>query len=185
VIAALLLAGGGTAAALIITGDEDADTAGQSQSAGDEQTDSNDGEGDVKPSQPEDGGGATEKQPAPSEPEPAPEDPAADEDAAVEAVSTHWQLIADGDYGAAWDYLSDPPTTRDGYIRSHERDRIESVDYSFTASVDGDRGVAEVSYLVTVDRCGTKNWSGTYDMVKVRGQWLIERSNLTDDNPDC
>jgi serine/threonine protein kinase len=188
VIAALLLAGGGTAAALIITGDKDEETSSQSDGTGaSDDADSSDDGGDVKPSQPEGETGPIEKQPAPGETDPAPppEDPAAEEAAAVEAVSTHWQLIADGDYGTAWEYFSSPQTTRDGFIRSHERDRIESVDYSFTATVDGDSAIAEVDYLVTVDRCGTKNWSGTYDMVKVSGQWLIDRSNLTDDNPDC
>jgi serine/threonine-protein kinase len=186
IVAALLLAGGGTAAALIISKDKKSPRATSAAAAAAPVTTS-----DTMPtpdnSTPTDTGGTQTQPPVGSDTTPTdtapatpPPDTSADAAAASAAAEGHWQAIAAGEYGVAFDYFTSSHTGRQAWINSHQNDRISKVKSHWkTDSVDGDSAVVEPTKLRTVSGSkGCQTWSGTYTMAKEGGEWKIAQADL-------
>jgi serine/threonine-protein kinase len=188
IVAALLIAGGGTAAALIATKDKKSPEQSSASAPASPRTT---GGSDALPPETTQRKPTVPTPPVTPKPQtpttPVPSDPPADtgaaDRAAVEAAAEgHWDAIARGAYGEAFDYFaSTNPQNRSNWIAAHKRDKIESVDANWKAgSVNGASATARVVSLRTVSGNGCQDWSGYYDMVKEGGEWKIADSHLND-----
>jgi hypothetical protein len=173
VIAALVLVAGGIGAALIVTKDK-----GKSSSASVTPVQ----KPQPKPKVPK----RSHTPPVTPDPTPKPKaDPGPSigeqSQAAEAAVNEYWDDIAAHDFSSAYDFYASPATSRDAWISSEEQEGINGVEREFSMSGVGDgHATANVVRLVTRDdHCGTRHWSGSYDMVRQNGNWLIGQVNLT------
>jgi hypothetical protein len=191
IVAALLVAGGGTAAARIVTKHKGSKRAASSQPAASPAADSK-----VTATPPE----ATPRAkpsavpvtppPVDNTPTPTPTPPkkpsnggsgAGERAAVAAAVQAHWDAIGNHDFDTAYDYFaSSYGGSRANWVRTHQNDRITSVNASLTGgNVRGSYATANVVSLQTDSRDGCRDWSGYYDMVKEGGEWKIVKAHLT------
>jgi hypothetical protein len=182
VVAALLLAAGGTAAALIVTKDDE----GPKETASQPTPTDEPGPSEPGPGADPDEGITIDPDPGPGAPtEPAPPvDTGAEEAAAQEAVTRHWDLIDQGEYVAAYAIFTTPYTNRNGqagWVSSHQNDGIESASADVGgASISGSTGTVTLNAGRSVDKNGPQCFSGTYDMKKVGGEWRIADSRVSE-----
>jgi len=103
---------------------------------------------------------------------------------AVEAVKQHWDDIASGNLGGAYETCTAASCEAEPVWLSNERrEHIESVtDRRFELVPGGNASEAtvRVASLRTVAReSGCKTWTGTYTMIKEAGAWRISEVHLT------
>jgi len=96
-------------------------------------------------------------------------------------VAEHWSNIESGDYAAAYSLLGPRlQTGESGWTAAHAEDALTS------ASIEVGRPVFSSSTSATVPvirlrteaQSGCFNWSGSYGMLKVGGNWRINRSGI-------
>jgi hypothetical protein len=66
------------------------------------------------------------------------------------------------------------------WISAHQSDGIYSVNVAVNATVhSSSSATATIAKMATLDNHGCKNWSGSWEMTKINGQWRISKSNLS------
>jgi hypothetical protein len=119
-------------------------------------------------------------------PPPTPKDaPTGDgaEHAARQTVVNHWSALKRRDYAEAWSYFTSPFTdqnSRSTWIDSHKSDGTDSIDVKVgPADISGDTGSVRLEYARTHSaRAGRQCFTGSYDVRKVGGTWLIADSRV-------
>ena len=116
--------------------------------------------------------------------------------AALDAVNSHWQDIKNGDYNAAYQYLT--PNAVNGqsqsqWVAAHNQDGIQDVQYSFSLNwVNGNQARVDISQLQTKSHdavtgnnaSGCQRWTGYYSLINQSGSWLINEDHLSP-SPSC
>ena len=181
VVAALLLVAGGLGAALIVTKGKKSDRAVTSSAVTPPaKTAKPKGTAPKKPSTPH--------RVVPVTPPPTrPKGPSIAEQSqgAEAAINSYWDDIAANDFDGAYGYYASTAAAggagHDSWVSQEEQQGIADVEHEFAMSGVGDgHATANVVRLVTRDaNCGTRHWSGSYDMVESGGNWMIEQVNLT------
>lgn len=98
-------------------------------------------------------------------------------------LTAHFERLEAGEYESAWYDLA--PNLRSeyeqsGWEREEARAGLHNFDLEVEASLyDSSSAEASVAEFVTHDELlGCRRWSGSWEMSKVEGQWLISGSNL-------
>lgn len=182
-IAGLILLGGATAAALVLTEKHHTpepipvETTSSYEENKPEETTSEYGSEES----PESHGSAGEStKEAPEETTEENKDP---EEEVKEALQRHFQLLVEGEYTSAWDDLSPSLTSKVSQSRWEEEERnddLQSFHLALNVSITGSHSAeAEVIHFTThALESGCHKWSGSWEMVKQRGSWLINASHL-------
>jgi hypothetical protein len=126
---------------------------------------------------------APPKPAAPSHPTPPPGPTAADAAAARGVVFNHWTLIGEGNYEAAFTLFVSGYQSHDTWIADKNRDR-PAVSNLSVGSADMHSATSATVPLLSLHTVGLEapqchNWSGSYDVTKVNGTWLISQANLS------
>lgn len=103
------------------------------------------------------------------------------------SLASHWRLINAGEYEAAFDLFSpgfQARVSREGWVADKLHDLPVASTLKFSSvSVNGDRAgvgvsVETVGAETSSTNTGCNDWTGTYHLVGVDGQWLIDGSTL-------
>jgi Prokaryotic RING finger family 1 len=187
-IAGLILLGGATAAALVLTEKhhtpEPLPVETRSSYEESKPEEPTGGYGSEESSESYGGGGtSTEESPeeASEETYKDPEEEAEEE--VKEALQRHFQLLVEGEYTSAWNDLSPSLTAKVSQSRWEEEERnddLRSFQLALNVSITGSHSAeAEVIHFSThALESGCHKWSGSWEMVKQYGSWLINASHL-------
>ncbi len=116
-------------------------------------------------------------------PPPPPSASPADAAAARDTVVSHWTLIGEGNYEAAFALFVQGYQSHDTWIADKNRDR-PAVSNLVVGSADMHSATSATVPLVSLHTVGLEapqchNWTGSYDLTKVNGKWLISQANLS------
>lgn len=110
---------------------------------------------------------------------------AAGEKAAVaETIYGYWDAIQSGDYATAYTYLAPAEGAAVGgeatFVSQHAADPLTSADVVVAVTgISSSSASAQVVRLRTVaPSTGCRDWSGSYQLAKLGGEWLISRATL-------
>jgi hypothetical protein len=135
--------------------------------------------GTFKPSQPKPVPTTSTPAPTTSTPTPAPRANVADVQAARQVVVDQWGLIGSGDFSGAAQKWS--PAMGGDWISSHQQEApITVANLSVGAPTMNSSSDATVplNSLTTTASDGCMDWSGSYDVINVGGQWLMHQANI-------
>jgi Prokaryotic RING finger family 1 len=187
-IAGLILLGGATAAALVLTEKHHTpeaipvETTSSYEEYEPEETTSEYGS-EESPEGYGSGGAGTEDAPEETT-EQTYKDPEEEaEEEVKDALQRHFQLLVEGEYTSAWDDLSPSLTAKVSQSRWEEEERnddLQSFHLALNVSITGSHSAeAEVIHFTThALGSGCHKWSGSWEMVKQYGSWLINASGL-------
>ncbi len=110
----------------------------------------------------------------------APTASAADAQSIKSAVSQHWSLISQGNFAGAFAQMDPNDFDRGSWISGEQASAPISASVSVGQPTISSATSANVPLLSlhTVSSDGCANWSGSYDMTKISGSWLISAANL-------
>lgn len=103
--------------------------------------------------------------------------------AAIQSVvQNHWHNVKLGNYASA--YAAFGPglrSDRKAWIREHIADDLDTVSLTLGRATSSSPGVATVPVraMRTVADSGCFRWTGSYDMLRSGGSWLMNASRLT------
>jgi hypothetical protein len=101
--------------------------------------------------------------------------------AVANTIQHHFSLISQHDFSAAYALLA--PSLQSGessWVASHRADGIYKVDVAVDATLNSaDSATATVSRMTTLDAHGCKNWSGSWGLSRISGQWRISEAHVT------
>jgi hypothetical protein len=112
---------------------------------------------------------------------PTPVDEAAEQQAVASTIQRHFSLIRNHRFAAAYALLAPNLQTGEStWVASHRSDGIYSVNVAVDATVHSpDSATAAILKMTTLDAHGCKNWSGSWGLTKIAGQWRISEANLS------
>jgi len=100
--------------------------------------------------------------------------------AVAATIERHFSLISQHDFSAAYALLA--PSLQSGessWVAAHREDGIYKVEVAVRAAVrSADSATATVTKMTTLDGHGCKNWSGSWGLTKIGGQWRISEANV-------
>jgi hypothetical protein len=108
-----------------------------------------------------------------------------------QAVRRHWQARESGDAAAAFAIFAPSLQGQVGGLSTFSSDLDEDGLYSVTIAVDATvtgaaSATASLEQLRTEARLtGCKEWSGSYGMTKIDGDWRISSSSLSENKVSC
>jgi hypothetical protein len=108
-----------------------------------------------------------------------------------QAVRSHWQARESGDAAAAFAIFAPSLQGQVGGLSKFSSDLDEDGLYSVTVAVDATvtgatSATASFQQLHTEARLtGCKDWSGSYGMTKIDGDWRISSSSLSETTVSC
>jgi hypothetical protein len=106
----------------------------------------------------------------------------ADIEAARQVVIHHWSFINSGDFSAAFAlFVPGSQGSESSWVSAHQQEAPISATVSTgtpTFSDSTDANVPLLSLQTTDPTDGCSGWTGSYDVQKVDGQWLISKANL-------
>jgi hypothetical protein len=106
----------------------------------------------------------------------------ADIEAARQVVMHHWSFINSGDFSAAFAlFVPGTQGSESSWVSSHQQEAPISASVSagtptFSDSTDANVPLLSLQTSDPTDGCST--WTGSYDVQKVSGQWLISKTDL-------
>jgi len=106
----------------------------------------------------------------------------ADAQGVRQSVMREWAAINSQDYAAAYDlFVPGSLGSESAFISGHQQDgKINaSVSVGSATFASSTSATVPVLSLTTNDSGGCKNWTGSYNVQKVAGQWLIDKANIT------
>lgn len=97
------------------------------------------------------------------------------------AIQQHWALISQSNFAGAFAQMNPNDYDRSSWIQGEQASAPTSASVSvgqptFSSATSAN---APLLSLHTVSSDGCANWSGSYDMTKISGSWLISTANLT------
>lgn len=109
-------------------------------------------------------------------PSPAPPGP-------LQTVQLYWHDIGAQNYEAAYRYLAPAsvPQTAADFASQERQAQIQAVNFrGRLASASGSAATVDVNSLTTTDaQYGCRTWSGTYQLTRQAGTWLIAHANIS------
>lgn len=117
--------------------------------------------------------------PTTSTPTPVPTGNAADVQAANQVVVEQWNLIGSGDFSAAAQKWS--PAMGGDWISSHQQEApitVANLSVGTPTMNSSTDATVPLNSLTTTASDGCMNWSGSYDVINVGGQWLMHSANI-------
>ena len=108
----------------------------------------------------------------------------ADANGARAIVQEHWAKIGSGDYAGAWALeTSSLGGSESDWVANHQKDAPQVLSAVFgpaqmNSSTDATVPIVSLKTQAATDGC--KAWSGSYEVVKSGGQWLISGANISD-----
>lgn len=113
---------------------------------------------------------------------PAPTAGPADIEAARQVVMHHWSFINSGNFSAAFAlFVPGSQGSESSWVSAHQQEAPISASVSTgtpTFSDSTDANVPLLSLQTTDPTDGCSAWTGSYDVQKADGQWLISKANL-------
>jgi hypothetical protein len=101
----------------------------------------------------------------------------------LQTVQRYWRAVATQNYAAAYRDLARGSVPQDAasFISQEQRANIQNVSFRGTLlSVVGASATVTVNSLQTTDgQFGCRTWSGTYQLSRQNGRWLIEHASIT------
>jgi hypothetical protein len=101
--------------------------------------------------------------------------------AVAATIHRHFLLIEQHHFSAAYALLA--PSLQSGessWIASHREDGIYNVSLTVEATVhSAASATARIAKMTTLDGHGCKNWSGSWGLTKIAGQWRISQANIS------
>jgi serine protease Do len=121
--------------------------------------------------------------------QPPPPPPPSDAQAVEDAITTHWDLIRQQRYSDAYDLFSprlQAQFSRSGWVADKERDRpkVSAIDFTSDVSIAGDEADVDVGFTTVGKETSSNNngcnvWNGSYHLVRLHGEWLIDATHLS------
>jgi hypothetical protein len=104
-----------------------------------------------------------------------------EQQAVANTIQRHFSLITQHKFSAAYALLAPSlQTGESSWIASHEGDGIYNVNVAVNATVHSESSAtASIAKMTTLDGHGCKNWSGSWGLTKIAGQWRISESNIS------
>jgi hypothetical protein len=105
-----------------------------------------------------------------------------DQQQAVEnTIHQEFALISEHKFSAAYALLAPSLQTGEaGWVQSHREEGIYNVSVATSATIHSpESATASIVSMRTLDGGGCKNWTGSWDLIKIDGQWRISEANLT------
>ena len=99
----------------------------------------------------------------------------------ADTVEKHFHLIGEHKFSAAYALLAPSlKTGEESWVQSHRENGIYKVDVSVSATVNSpESATASIVNMKTFDTEGCKNWSGSWGLTKIDGQWRISEANIS------
>jgi cytoskeletal protein RodZ len=96
-------------------------------------------------------------------------------------IHQEFALISEHKFSAAYALLAPSLQTGEaGWVDSHREEGIYNVDVATSATVHSlESATASIINMRTLDGAGCKNWTGSWNLSKIDGQWRIAEANLT------
>jgi hypothetical protein len=105
-----------------------------------------------------------------------------DQQLAVEGtIHEEFALISEHKFSAAYALLAPSLQTGEaGWVDAHREEGIYDVSVATTATVHSpESATASIINMRTLDGSGCKSWSGSWNLIKIDGQWRINEANIT------
>lgn len=101
--------------------------------------------------------------------------------AVANTIQRHFSLITQHNFSAAYALLAPSlQTGESSWVESHRADGIYNVNVAVDATVHSpESATAAIVKMTTLDGHGCKNWSGSWGLTKIGGQWRISESNIS------
>jgi hypothetical protein len=180
VVAGIILLGGATAAALVLTGNSHktgpVEAEYQSYSTAEGEPEESAEENGVTESPEEEGSSYT---PPPTQ---SPTEEAEEE--VKETLHDHFERLVDGEYASAYEDLTSALASNigseAGWEEAQRADGLESFHLALSVSIQGSHSAqAEImSFITHAAETGCHRWTGSWEMVKQYGTWLISAAHL-------
>jgi hypothetical protein len=99
---------------------------------------------------------------------------------AADTVERHFSLISQHQFSAAYALLAPSlQTGESSWVAAHREDGIYKVDVVVDAELhSATSATATVAKMTTLDAHGCKNWSGSWGLTKIDGEWRISKANV-------
>jgi hypothetical protein len=101
--------------------------------------------------------------------------------AVADTIQRHFSLISEHHFSAAYALLApNLQTGESSWVSAHREDGIYKVNVAVDAKLSSaDSATATIVKMTTLDGHGCKNWSGSWNLTKVSGQWRISEPNVS------
>lgn len=101
--------------------------------------------------------------------------------AVADTIQHHFSLISEHNFSAAYALLAPSlQTGESSWVAAHREDGIYKVNVAVDAKLNSsDSATARIVKMTTLDSHGCKNWSGSWGLSKIGGQWRIGESNIS------
>lgn len=98
-------------------------------------------------------------------------------------IQREFSLITEHKFSAAYALLAPSQQTGEaGWVNAHRGEGIYNVSVATTATVHSpESATASIVKMRTLDGEGCKNWTGSWNLIKIDGQWRINEANI---NPE-
>jgi hypothetical protein len=99
---------------------------------------------------------------------------------AADTIERHFSLISQHQFSAAYALLAPSlQTGESSWVAAHGEDGIYKVDVIVDAELhSATSATATVAKMTTLDAHGCKNWSGSWELTKIDGEWRISKANV-------
>jgi hypothetical protein len=96
-------------------------------------------------------------------------------------IHQEFALISEHKFSAAYALLAPSlQTGEEGWVDSHREEGIYNVSVATNATIHSpESATASIISMRTLDGGGCKDWTGSWNLLKVDGQWRIDEANLT------
>jgi hypothetical protein len=96
-------------------------------------------------------------------------------------IHQEFALITEHKFSAAYALLAPSlQTGEEGWVDSHREEGIYNVSVATTAAIHSpESATANIVKMRTLDGGGCKSWTGSWNLIKIDGQWRISEANLT------
>lgn len=96
-------------------------------------------------------------------------------------IHQEFALISEHKFSAAYALLAPSlQTGESGWVNSHRENGIYSVNVATSATVHSpESATASIDSMRTLDGEGCKNWTGSWNLIKIDGRWRIDEANIS------
>jgi hypothetical protein len=96
-------------------------------------------------------------------------------------IRQEFALITEHKFSAAYALLAPSLQTGEaGWVASHRENGIYNVSVETTATINSpDSATASITKMRTLDGEGCKNWTGSWNLIKLDGEWRIGEANIS------
>ncbi len=95
-------------------------------------------------------------------------------------IQREFSLITEHKFSAAYALLAPSlQSGESGWVASHRSNGIYNVNVATSATINSpESATASIVKMTTLDGEGCKNWTGSWNLAKIAGQWRISEANI-------